>query len=66
MAVNGVRLIFCMCNYASTYAITQMLMQMQIHESICKYMHIHVNVQALCKYMYYANTCTQHSMQICK
>jgi len=43
MAVNRVRLIYCMCNYASTYTLqmyTHRLMQMQIHE-----LQPHVNLQ---------------------
>lgn len=47
-----------MCNYASTYANTQRLMQMQIHESICKYMKIHAIMQVLCKYMHIVHSIT--------
>ena len=58
MAVNRVRLIYCICNFASTYANTQRLMQMQIHESICNYMKIHVIMQVLCKYMHIVHSIT--------
>ena len=53
-----------MCNYASTYANTQRLMQMQIHESICNYMKIHVIMQVLCKYMHIVHWITCKSMQL--